>query len=46
MTVSAAAGPLELAWPLQLPAGDREVVFELPLDAEQLERIGAMSSRR
>lgn len=38
--------PLELAWPLQLPAGDREVTFELPLDAEQLERIGAMSSRR
>jgi hypothetical protein len=38
--------PIDGEWTLELPAGDREVVFELRLDAEQLERIGALMSRR
>jgi len=38
--------PVDLSWTLDLPAGDREVVFELRLDAEQLEQIRAMLQRR
>jgi hypothetical protein len=38
--------PLEWEWPIELPLGDREVVFELRLDAEQLEQIGKVLSQR
>lgn len=38
--------PLRVEWRLGLPAGDREVAFELALDAEQLEAIARLQSRR
>jgi hypothetical protein len=38
--------PLDWSWPIELPPGDREVGFELRLDAEQIARIGTLLSDR